>query len=106
LLNGSINGESYLIDVCQVLVPTLHQGDIVVMDNFGSHTAKAIRDAVRDVGVRLIFLPPYSPNLKHLLRKVKERKEEAVNDRIGPTIRASSPAECRNCITNAGYSSI
>jgi transposase len=116
LLNGPINGESFLIYVRDVLAPTLRKGDIVVMDNLGSHKAKAIRDVIRSVGARLMFLPPYSPDLnpieqffaklKHLLRKAKERTEEAVNDRIGTIIRETPSDECTNCIINAGYSSI
>jgi transposase len=116
LLNGPINGESFLLYVRQVLVPTLRKGDIVVMDNLGSHKAKATRQAIREAGARLIFLPPYSPDLnpieqffaklKHLLRKAKERTEDAVNDRIGTIIRATSKAECQNCIRNAGYGSV
>jgi putative transposase len=115
LLNGPIDGESFLTYVREVLVPTLRKGDIVVMDNLGSHKAKATRQAIREVGARLIFLPPYSPDLnpieqffaklKHLLRKAKERTEEAVNDRIKLIIKATSKTECQNCIRNAGYGS-
>ena len=116
LLNGPINGDSFLLYVRQVLVPTLRKGDIVVMDNLGSHKAKATRQAIREVGARLIYLPPYSPDLnpieqffaklKHLLRKAKERSEEAVNDRIGTIIRATSVNECQSYIRNSGYGSV
>jgi transposase len=100
LLNGPINGESFLIYVREVLVHTLRKGDIVVMDNIGSHKAKATKQAIRDTGARLVFLPPYSPDLnpieqffaklKHLLRKAKERTEDAVCDRIGTITTATS----------------
>jgi putative transposase len=116
LLNGPINGESFLIYVRDVLAPALRKGDIVVMDNLGSHKAKAIRDIIRSVGARLIFLPPYSPDLnpieqffaklKHHLRKLKARTEEALNHHIGNIIRATTKAECTNCVTNAGYRSM
>ena len=79
VLDGPINGESFRVYVEHVLVPALAQGDIVVMDNLGSHKGKAIRRAIRTAGARLFFLPPYSPDLnpieqvfaklKHFLRK-------------------------------------
>jgi transposase len=116
LLNGPINGESFLIYVREVLLPTLRQGDIVVMDNLGSHKAKIIRHLLRSVGARLMFLPPYSPDLnpieqffaklKHELRKVRARSEDALNDCIGAIIRATSENECSNYITSAGYGSV
>jgi putative transposase len=116
LLNGPINGESFLIYVRDVLLPTLRQGDIVVMDNLGSHKAKVIRQLITSVGARLVFLPPYSPDLnpieqffsklKHGLRKARERSEDALNYRIGEIIRATSNRECSNYITSAGYGSV
>jgi transposase len=116
LLDGPINSESFLIYVREVLVPTLRRGNIVVMDNLGSHKAKAIRQAITRTGARLVFLPPYSPDLnpieqffaklKNSLRKAKERSINALNDRIGEILKATSEQECSNYITNAGYGSI
>ena len=63
VIDGPINGESFRAYVEQVLVPTLQPGDIVVMDNLGSHKGIAIRRAIRAVDARLVFLPPYSPDL-------------------------------------------
>lgn len=113
LLNGPINGESILIYVRDVLLPTLQQGDIVVMDNLGSHKAKVIRQLIRSVRAKFVFLPPYSPDLnpieqyfsklKHSLRKTRERTEDALNNRIGDIIRDTSDWECSNYITSAGY---
>lgn len=67
----------------KVLIPTLRQGDIVIMDNVGSHKAKALRHAIRAAGAHLFFLPKYSPDLnpieqffaklKHWLRKAARR---------------------------------
>jgi len=83
LLNGPINGESFLVYVEELLVPTLKPGDIVVMDNLGSHKGKAVRQAIRAAGAKLLFLPKYSPDLnpieqlfaklKHQLRNAAER---------------------------------
>jgi transposase len=62
VIDGPINGLSFLAYVEQVLLPTLSPGDIVVMDNLGSHKRQAIRDRLRTVGAKLFFLPPYSPD--------------------------------------------
>jgi len=83
VLDGPINGESFKAYIEQFLLPTLKPGDIVIMDNLGSHKGHAVRRAIRPVGARLLFLPPYSPDLnpieqvfaklKTLLRKAAER---------------------------------
>jgi transposase len=116
VIDGPINGQSFRAYVEQILVPTLKRGDIVVMDNLGSHKGTEIRTAIRSAGARLAFLPPYSPDLnpieqvfakmKTLLRKAEERTVEAVWRRIGTLIEAFSAAECTNYFRNAGYGSI
>jgi transposase len=93
VLDGPINGENFRTYVDQVLAPTLKSGDIVILDNLGSHKSKAVRAAIRAAAARLFFLPPYSPDLnpieqvfaklKHLLRKAAERTLEATWKRIG-----------------------
>jgi len=116
VLDGPINGEWFLAYVEQVLIPTLSPGDIVVMDNLGSHKGKAVRRAIRTAGAHLIFLPPYSPDLnpieqvfaklKALLRKAAERTVEATWRRIGQLLDRFTPAECANYLANSGYASI
>jgi putative transposase len=64
LFDGPINGERFLAYVEQFLVPTLKPNDIVVLGNLGSHKGKAVRNAVKAAGARLLFLPKYSPDLK------------------------------------------
>jgi hypothetical protein len=63
LLEGPIDGESFQTYVEKVLLPTLRPGDIVIMDNLGSHKSKIVRQLIRSVGAKLLFLPKYSPNL-------------------------------------------
>jgi hypothetical protein len=63
LFDGPINGERFRAYVDQFLVPTLKPGDVVILDNLGSHKGKAVRKAIRDVGARLVFLPKYFPDL-------------------------------------------
>jgi transposase len=116
VIDGPINGESFLAYIEQVLVPTLRPGDIVIIDNLGSHKGKAIRRAIRAAGAKLFFLPAYSPDLnpieqvfaklKTLLRKAAERTVEATWKRIGALLDTFTPVECTNYLKNAGYASI
>ena len=113
VFDGPINGQSFLAYVEQVLVPTLKPKDVVIMDNLGSHKSKAVREAIRAVGARLLFLPPYSPDLnpieqvfaklKHLLRLSKTRNTEDLWQRIGTLLNHFSPKECQNYLVNSGY---
>lgn len=106
VFDGPINGESFLRYVEQFLVPTLRPGDLVVMDNLGSHKGEAVRLAIRDADERLVFLPAYSPDLnpieqlfaklKHFLRRAKKRNVEATWQRT---------QQSSNYFTNAGYGS-
>ena len=115
VLDGPINGKAFQTYIEQILVPTLHPGDVVIMDNLSSHKAPAIRAAIRAAGAKLFFLPPYSPDLnpieqvfaklKHFLRKAAERTIEATWKRIGALLDLFSPAECANYLVNAGYAS-
>jgi transposase len=113
LINGPINGERFRIYVERVLVPTLKPGDIVVMDNLGSHKSKAVRSAIRAAGAKLFFLPKYSPDLnpieqvfaklKHRLREAAARSTDTVCDAIGQILPDFSPHECANYFKNSGY---
>jgi len=62
VLDGPINRDAFQTYVDRVLVPELAPGDIVVMDNLGSHKGPAVRAAIEAAGARLLFLPPYSPD--------------------------------------------
>lgn len=87
VFDGPINADSFLAYVTHILVPTLKPRDIVVLDNLSSHKGDAVRKIIRAAGARLLFLPPYSPDLnpieqvfvklKHLMRKAAERTVEA-----------------------------
>jgi putative transposase len=113
LLNGPVNGERFRVYVERVLVPTLRSDDIVVMDNLGSHKSKAVRQAIRNAGARLLLLPKYSPDLnpieqffaklKHRLRKAQQRSVDGICDAIAQILDATSPQECSNYLAEAGY---
>lgn len=116
VFDGPINGASFQLYVEQFLLPTLKPGDLIIMDNLGSHKSEAVRAAIASVGARLLFLPPYSPDLnpieqvfsklKHMLRKAKGRSVEAVEQAIAKVLPTISNQECQNYIINAGYSSV
>ena len=116
VFDGPINGELFLIYIEQILAPTLSPGDVVILDNLGSHKAKAARAAVRARGAHLIFLPPYSPDLnpieqvfaklKHLMRKAQPRNIEATWRKAGQLLDLFAPDECANYLRNSGYGSV
>ena len=92
----------------------LRSGDIVVMDNLSSHKAIAVRRAIRAVGAKLFFLPPYSPDLNPIeqafaklktpLRKENERTLEQTTMCIGKLLDKITADECGNYFRQAGYS--
>jgi putative transposase len=113
LLSGPINGETFRLYIETALLPTLRPGDIVVMDNLGSHKGRAVRQAIRSAGAKLFFLPKYSPDLnpieqvfaklKHLLRKATARSFDTISAAIGTLLDSFTPQECQNYFANSGY---
>ena len=98
--DGAMNGNVFLAYVEQVLVPALEPGDVVVMDNLPAHKAAGVRDAIETAGARLLFLPPYSPDMnpielwwadvKRELRKVGARGTQNLQ-RAVRRIRSATP---------------
>ena len=115
VLDGPINGDSFLAYVEQILAPTLKPGDIVVMDNLGSHKSEAVAKAMRAKGARRVFLPKYSPDLnpieqvfsklKRALRKAQERTVDTLWRRIGILLDQFPPAESAAYFRGSGYTS-
>ena len=115
VIDAPINGASFRAYVEQFLLPTLSPGDIVVMDNLGSHKGQAVRQLIRSAGAKLFFLPRYSPDLnpieqvfaklKTLLRKTDPRTIEQAWRAIGTLLDRFSSIECANYLVNAGYAS-
>ena len=113
VVDGAINGDVFRAYVEKVLVPELRPGDVVILDNLGSHGVAGVRAAVERAGCRLVFLPPYSPDLnpienafsklKGLLRKAAERTVEGLWERIGKLLDQFPPGECRNYLRHCGY---
>lgn len=115
VFDGPINGTSFLAYVKQQLVRVLRSGDIVIMDNLGSHKSRAVRDVIKSVGTRAWFLPPYSPDLnpieqafskvKHWMRTAQKRNLEETWRHVGLIAGTFSSDECARYFTNAGYAS-
>jgi len=115
VFDGPINGQTFRAYVEQQLVPTLKPGDIVIMDNLGSHKSAVLRQIIKAAGARLWFLPPYSPDLnpieqafakiKHWMRMAQKRSIPDTWRHIGALIDTITPDECANYLTNAGYAS-
>lgn len=113
VFDGAVNGTLFRAYVEQMLAPTLEPGDVVVMDNLGSHKVAGVREAIEACGAQLLYLPPYSPDLnpieqafaklKALLRKAGERTKEGLWRAIGRIMDLYLPEECRNLFRNAGY---
>lgn len=113
VLDGAMNGTAFLAYTEQVLAPSLHKGDVVILDNLSAHKAAGVRQAIHAVGARLLFLPPYSPDfnpienafakLKALLRKAAERTIPDLWQTTGRLLDAFDPAECANYFQAAGY---
>ena len=116
VFDGPINGQCFRVYVEQQLVPVLRPGDIVVMDNLGSHKSAAVGSMIRAAGARLWFLPPYSPDLnpieqafakiKHWMRMAQKRTIEDTWRHLGTLVETIEPAECQNYLANAGYASV
>jgi len=113
VIDRPMNSAIFLTYVQRCLVPTLKPGDIVVMDNLKPHKATGVREAIEAAGAKLLYLPPYSPDLdpielafaklKALLRKAAERSIEALWTTIGKLLDQFTPQECAAYLRHDGY---
>jgi transposase len=113
VINGPMNGVSFLAYLEQCLVPTLKRGDIVIIDNLKAHHVAGVREAIEAAGATLRYLPRYSPDLdpielafaklKALLCKAAERSVRGLWHTIGYLLPTFSSHECGNYFRHAGY---
>jgi transposase len=113
VVDGPMDGSTFVSYVEQCLAPTLDHHDTVIMDNLSAHKVRGVRKAIEAVGAKLHYLPQYSPELnpielsfskmKDLLRKAAERTVEGLYRRIGLIVPAFTPQECANYFAHAGY---
>ncbi len=115
VVDRPMNGAIFQAWLEQQLAPTLTEGDVVIMDNLPAHKVAGVRTIIEKAGAKLLYLPPYSPDLnpsemmfaklKALLRKAKERTVDELWDRIGVLLDAFTPEECANYLAHDGYAS-
>ena len=113
VIDRPMNGKIFQVYLNKCLVPTLATGDIVVMDNLPAHKLVAVRTIIEAAGAKLLYLPPYSPDLnpieqvfaklKALLRRAAKRSITDLWKQIGQLLDEFSAQECRNYLRNSGY---
>jgi transposase len=113
VFDGPMDGVSFLTYVEHFLAPTLHQGDVVVLDNLASHKVAGVKEAIERAGATLRYLPAYSPDLnpieqafaklKAALRKAAARTFDALIEAIAQALADFTPRECANYLANSGY---
>ena len=113
LLDGPMNAATFLRWVERCLAPSLKPGDVVVMDNLGSHKASGVEEAIECVGARVWYLPPYSPDLnpiEKLWSTIKSWLGRAAADTLdgltraaGEAFRAVGADECAHYFRSCGY---
>jgi transposase len=113
VVDGAVNGDVFEAFVEQVLVPELRSGDVVIMDNLSSHKRQRIRALIETAGARLVFLPPYSPDLnpiemifakvKQLLRSLACRTRDALWHAMQSVLDQVTPEDAVNCYKHCGY---
>jgi transposase len=113
LFDGATNSGRFRAYVEETLAPALTRGDTVTLDNLQAHKAAGVREAIERAGARLLYLPPYSPDLdpiemafaklKALLRTAATRTVSDLRAAIRQALSRFAPQECRNYLAAAGY---
>ena len=113
LFEGAMDGEMFLAWVRMGLVPTLHKGDVVILDNLATHKVAGVCQAIEGVGARRVYLPPYSPDfnpienlwskVKQILRSLAPRTADQLLQAAATAFAAISAADCRGFFLHAHY---
>lgn len=113
LLDGPLDGESFLAWVKVGLVPGLQRADVVVLDNLATHKVAGVREAIEAAGARVEYLPPYSPDfnpIENLWSKVKQtiksrapRNARQLLKAAAAAFAAVTPTDCQGFFSHAGY---
>jgi len=113
LFDGPMDGELFLAWVCQLLVPCLRKGDLVITDNLATHKIQGVRQAIESAGARLLYLPAYSPDfnpiepmwgkVKACLCGLEPRTEEELFDAFACAIETVTPSDCEGFFAHAKY---
>lgn len=112
-IDASTDGDVFRTFVSSVLVPSLRPGMVVVMDNLSSHKVAGVREAIEAAGCRLVYLPPYSPDLspiepiwakvKQALRTRGAREVESLDLAVGDALNTITASDCLGCFHHCGY---
>jgi transposase len=112
-VEGAVDGAVFLVYVEQVLAPTLVKGDVVVMDNLRAHKVKGIKEAIEARGAKVIYLPPYSPDLnpiekcwskiKTYLRAAKARTRQALEQAFKEALLLVTEKDAQGWFASCGY---
>jgi transposase len=112
-VEAATDGAVFLAFLDQVLIPVLKRGDILVWDNLGAHKLQAVRDRLAAIGVRVVFLPPYSPDLnpielfwawlKAAIRRERPRTRSQLDRCIAAAMDQLPPTFCQNWFRECGY---
>lgn len=113
-VEGATNGAVFLAFLRRFLLPTLRNGDLVIMDNLAAHKVDGVEDILAEVGARPLYLPPYSPDynpielciskLKGFLRSAAARTKEDLDQALTQAFDAISPQETNAWVKHCGYS--
>jgi len=105
--------DVFMAFVEQVLAPALHPGEVVLLDNLSSHKAAGVREAIEKSGARVLYLPPYSPDLnpiepcwakvKEHLRATAARTQPELDDAIANALNAITPKDGKAFFKKCGY---
>ena len=112
-IEGATNAEIFRAYVKEILLPTLHPGDVLVMDNLSAHKDARSLAMLEQAGVEVRFLPPYSPDLnpielmwskvKNLLRGAEARDNETLLLAIGEALSKVTPKDAAHWFAHCGY---
>lgn len=112
-IDGAVDGLVFRAYVKEVLAPTLSEGEVVVMDNLSAHKVKGVRELIEARGARLIYLPPYSPDLnpiekcwskiKTYLRAAKARTREALEGALREALELVTAKDAAGWFASCGY---
>jgi transposase len=116
VVGGSTNTKVFETYLTEVLLPTLEEGQVVVMDNLSSHKAQKVRELIEGEGCGLIYLPSYSPDfnpieqafskLKSYLREACARSHETLMNVIGEALRTISASDAESFFDHCGYRTV
>lgn len=114
-ITGAVDARVFEAYLERVLLPELHPGQIVVMDNLSAHKTEKVRELVEEAGCELLYLPPYSPDLnpieeafskiKGILRKAEARTREVLVEALGSALSSVSEEDARGFFEHCGYGS-